>query len=169
MKKVLLIAAVALASLSASAQSESKTKFGVALEAGIPSGDAGDVFSLAIGGSVFVEKPVASSFAVTGSAGYTSWSPKKEWKDLGAEAIGYIPVKAGGKYYFGKNFYGQGELGASFGTKDGSKTAFIWTPGVGISYPVSDKLDFDAGARYESWSADGGSMDQIAFRVALKF
>ncbi|WP_207531951.1 outer membrane beta-barrel protein [Desertivirga arenae] len=169
MKKLLLIAAMAVASFTASAQVESqKTKFGVAFEAGIPSGDAGDAYSLAIGGSVFVEKPVAASFAVTGSAGYTSWSPKKEFKDF-FDSYGVIPVKAGAKYYFGKNFYGQGELGAAFGTNDGAKTGFIWAPGVGISYPVSDKTDFDAGVRYESFSVEEFNMGQIAFRVALKF
>ncbi len=170
MKKVLLIAAIGFASLSASAQTEKgKTKFGIALEAGIPTGDAGDVYSVALGGSLLVEHPIASSLNLTGSAGYTNFSVKDEWKDFGVESAGFIPVKAGAKYYFAKNFYGQGELGAAFGTEKGSETAFAWAPGLGLSYPVSDKTDFDAGVRYESWSANGGSIDQIAFRVALKF
>ena len=168
MKKMFLIAAVAFTSLTASAQSE-KTQFGVALEAGIPSGDAGDVYSLAIGGSVFVEKPLAGSLAATGSVGYTSWSPKKELKDLGVESYGVVPLKVGAKYYFGANFYGQGELGAAFGTSEGAKTGFLYAPGVGISYPVSDKTAFDAGVRYESFSVNEVSIGQIAFRVALKF
>jgi len=176
MKKVLLIAAIAVASLSASAQTEKgKTKFGIALEAGIPTGDAGDVYDLAIGGSLLLEHPITTSLNLTGSAGFTSWSIKNDVKDtykalgIDTESPSFIPVKAGAKYYFAKNFYAQGELGAAFGTKKGYDTGFIWTPGLGLSYPVSDKTDFDAGVRYESWSANGGSTDQIAFRVALKF
>jgi len=167
MKKLLLIAAIGFASLSASAQTEKgKTKFGIALEAGIPTGDAGDFYSVALGGSLLVEHPIATSLKLTGSAGYTNLSIKDEF---GGGSTGAIPVKAGAKYFFAKNFYGQGELGAAFGTEKNSETAFAWAPGIGLSYPVSDKTDFDAGVRYESWSANGGSTDQIAFRVALKF
>ena len=172
MKKILLTALIALTAGFASAQesgeSKGKTRFSVGLEAGIPTGDAGDVFSLAIGGSAKVEVPVAASLFATGSAGYTSLSPKKEFKDFGAESMGFIPVKAGAKYFFTENIYGAGELGAVFGTEKGSETAFVWTPGVGISFPVSDKNAVDFDVRYESWS-NNGSIDQIGFRVALKF
>ncbi|TZF83712.1 outer membrane beta-barrel protein [Pedobacter sp. BS3] len=171
MKKLFLLTAViALAVSVASAQSTSKgkTRFGVAFEAGIPVGDAGDVYSVALGGSLRAEIPFAQSFFGTVSAGYTSWAPKKEWKDLGAEAAGFVPVKVGGKYFFAQNIYGAVELGAAIGTESGSSTAFAWAPGVGVSFPVSDKNDIDAGVRYESWNKNG-SIDQVAFHVAFKF
>jgi opacity protein-like surface antigen len=177
MNKILLTAVLAVAAFTASAQTESKarTRFSIGLEAGLPVGDAGDVFSFGIGGAAKAEIPVASKAFATISAGYTSLSYsddiKKLFKALGAEADpeGFVPVKAGLKYFFGKNFYGAGELGASFGTAKGAETAFAWAPGIGISYPVSSKNDIDAGVRYESWSKDGGSIDQVGFHVALKF
>jgi opacity protein-like surface antigen len=173
MKTILLAAVMILTVGFASAQESSiikgKTRFSVGLEAGIPVGDAGDAYKLIIGGSAKVEVPVATSFFATGSAGYINFSPKKEYKDLGLESEGFIPVKAGGKYFFTPNVYGAGELGVVFGTGDEGGTAFAWTPGVGISYPVSDKNDIDFDVRYEGWSDDGASINQIAFRIALKF
>lgn len=173
MKRILLAAVMVLTVGFASAQESSvvkgKTRFSVGLEAGLPVGDAGDVYSLIIGGSGKVEVPVATSFFATGSAGYLNFSPKKEFKDLGLDSEGFIPVKVGGKYFFTPNIYGAGEIGIVFGTGEDSGSAFAWTPGIGMSYPVSDKNDIDFGVRYESWSDDGVSIDQIAFRVALKF
>ena len=53
MKKVLLVAVLAVAGLTASAQTESKgkTRFRIGLEAGLPVGDAADAFGFAIGGT----------------------------------------------------------------------------------------------------------------------
>ena len=171
MKKILLLAVFAVAAFTVSAQTEGKgkTRFSIGLEAGLPVGDAGDFYSSILGGSVKAEIPVASSLFATISGGYTSLSPKKEWKDLGVESAGIVPLKAGLKYFFTKNIYGAGEIGAAVGTEKGAETLFAWTPGIGISYPVSDKNDVDFGVRYESWSKDGGSIDQIGFHIALKF
>ncbi len=177
MKKILLVAVFAVVAFSASAQSEGKgrTRFSVGLEAGLPVGDAGDVFSLGIGGAAKAEIPVSSKAFATISAGYTSLSYESEVKDafkafgIDAKPQGFVPLKAGLKYFFGKNFYGAGELGAAIGTEKGVGTSLAWAPGIGISYPVSDKNDIDAGVRYESWSKDGGSIDQIGFHIALKF
>ena len=179
MKKILLVAVFAVAAFCASAQTEStskgRTRFSIGLEAGLPVGDFDDVFSFGIGGTAKAEIPVASKAFATVSAGYTSLSYtddlKKSFKAIGVDdkAQGFVPLKAGLKYFFGKNFYGAGELGAAIGTAKGADTRFAWSPGIGISYPVSDKNDIDAGIRYESWSKDGNSIDQIGFHVALKF
>ena len=177
MKKILLLAVFAVAAFTVSAQTEGKgkTRFSIGLEAGLPVGDAGDIYSSILGGSVKAEIPVASSLFATVSGGYSSLSYEKEIKEaLEAFGIdenpgGVVPLKAGLKYFFNKNIYGAAELGAAIGTKKDSETAFAWAPGVGISYPVSDKNDIDFGVRYESWSKDGNSTDQIGFRIALKF
>jgi opacity protein-like surface antigen len=178
MKKILLVAVFAVAAFSASAQkseSKSRTRFSIGLEAGLPVGDAKDIYSFGIGGSAKAEIPVASKVFATISAGYTSLSYTDDVKatfkafNIDTKPQGVVPLKAGLKYFFGKNFYGAGELGAAIGTSKGDKTGFAWSPGVGASYPVSDKNDIDFGARYESWSKDGVSTDQIGFHVALKF
>ena len=147
------------------AQSEKgKPSFNAGIELGLPVGDFGDFYSIGIGASVQAELPVAESFSATGTVGYSSFSPKSDFKDLGADAAGFIPVKVGGKYFFSNNFYGAAQVGVSIGTGDGSETAFAWTPGIGV---IFSKID--AGIRYESWTKDGGSLDQIGLRVAYKF
>lgn len=181
MKKGLLIAALAMTVGVASAQesttkttSNGKTRFSIGLEAGLPTGNAADGYGAFLGGAAKVEVPVAPKLAITGSAGYSNLSLDKDLKDF-FEALGvdapsadFIPVKAGGKYFFGKNFYGAAELGASFGIGDTKGTAFVWSPGIGASFPVSAKNDVDFGVRYESWE-DEGSLSQVGFHVGLKF
>lgn len=169
MKKLFLLVALAGSFFSASAQIEPmRTRYGIALEAGLPVGKAGDVYDLAIGGSLFLEYPVSPSFNVTGSAGYTNLTIKEEVSWLG-DNPSFVPLKVGGKLSFLNNFFAQAEVGAAIAATEGRSTAAIIAPGVGLSYPVSGRTNFEAGVRYESWTADGGSVDQVAFRAALKF
>lgn len=153
---------------SASTTSPSGRKFSVGLDFGLPMGDEGDVYSISFGGSGKMEVPFSDAFYGTVTAGFTSLYLKEEFNDL-FDPQGFIPVKAGGKYYFGNmNYYVEGEVGAVFGIEDGAGTAFAYAPGLGISFPVSDKGAIDAGARYEGWSNDG-TFSQIGFRIAYKF
>jgi hypothetical protein len=153
----------------AQTETGSKNKLGIGLEFGLPLGDFGDVYSIGFGGAGKFERSVSKSFAVTVTAGYTSLYYKKDVID--ADPQGFIPVKAGGKYYFGaaQNIYLEGEVGASIGTGDGAETVFAYAPGVGISFPVSNKSAIDAGIRYESWNYDVKALNQVGIRVAYKF
>jgi hypothetical protein len=84
----------------------------------------------------------------------------------------YVPLKAGLKYYTSSNFYLEGEAGASINTNSnysGSKTAFLYAPGIGVSLPTSGSSAFDIGLRYESRLESGGSINQFALRLAYKF
>lgn len=174
MKKILLAAAFVLTLGSASAQVseivKGKPRFSVGLEAGLPTGDAAEGFGVFLGGSAKVEVPLSGSLYGTGSAGFVNLSYEKDVKDAidDLPKQNFIPVKVGAKYFFTQNIYGAGELGAVFGTAEGAGTAFAWTPGIGLSYPVSDKNNIDFDIRYESWANDG-SLNQIGFRIALKF
>lgn len=171
MKKLLLsLALVAGLGFAASAQTEGAVrKLSIGAEFGLPIGDFGDVYSVGFGGSLQYEHPIAKSLNLTGSAGFLTFTPKKELKDLGADNFGVIPVKVGAKYYFGGNFYGAGELGAGFGTNDGSKTAFIYAPTLGASFSVADKSSIDLGIRYEGHSVSGGTLSFIGIRAAYAF
>ena len=176
MKKVLLsLLMVAGLGFAASAQSEGAVnKISVGPEFLFPVGDAGEGFNLGYGGSVQAEFNVAPSLNLTASAGYISLGYKKEIKDaakaFGVELSnpGFVPVKAGAKYYFGGNFYGAAELGAVFGTDEGSGTAFVYAPTLGTSFAVSDKSAIDLGVRYEGWSKNGTS-SFIGIRAAFAF
>jgi len=175
MKKLLLsLALVAGLGFAANAQTEGAVrKLSVGAEFGLPVGDFSEDNMFA-GGSLQYEHPVAKSLNLTVSGGYLvnflTGDAKSFAESLGAKtSAGYIPLKAGAKYYFGGNFYGAGELGASIGTENGAGTAFAFAPGIGASFSVADKSSLDFGVRYENWSQDGGSRGFIGIRAAYAF
>lgn len=179
MKKIILLSALLMAviiEISAqepppisSAAGVPGRQFSVGLEFGLPMEEFGDVYSIGFGGSGKMEIPLGLAFNATVTAGFINFYPKDIASNF-TDDLGYIPLKAGGKYYFGnKSYYIEGELGASIGTNEGANTLFAYAPGLGVSYPVSDRGAIDAGARYEGWTRDGGSLNQVAFRIAYKF
>jgi len=158
----------------AQSKSSSDSKLSVGLDFGLPLGSFKNVNSFGFGGSGKAELPVSPDFNFTITAGYISYY-YKSFAKAGLESLGwdtylgFVPIKVGGKYFFSRNFYGEAEVGARIGTNYNSGTAFIYAPGLGVSYPVSNKHDIDFGARYEGWSKDGGNIGQVAFRIAYKF
>ena len=172
MKKLFLLTAIAgiFAFTNVSAQKDpamNGQKLGVGVEFGLPVGDFGDVFNLGVGGSLVYQVPVANNLNVTGSAGYINFSSE--------EVLGFkvstaaIPVKAGLRYFFAENFYGGAELGAAFSTEDNGGTSFVYSPGIGVEFPVADKAAIDLGVRYESWSRDSFTSSFIGIRAAFNF
>jgi hypothetical protein len=168
MKKLFLLTAVAglFAFSSVNAQTKSP-KLSLGAEFAFPIGDFGDYMNFGYGGSLQYQHPVAENLLVTGSAGYTNFQSKEV---LGVKVnSGAIPVKAGARYYFGENFFAAGEIGAAIGTEKGDKTGFVYSPGVGVEFPVSDKGGIELGARYEGWSKNGGTSSFIGLRAAFNF
>jgi len=179
MKKLFLLTAIAgiFAFTNVSAQKDpamNGQKLGVGVEFGLPVGDFGDVFNLGVGGSLVYQVPVAANLNFTASAGYTSFEPKDEISAI-VPNFAAIPVKAGIRYFFMENFYGGAELGAAFYTGDYSGTAFVYSPGIGVEFPVANKAAIDLGVRYEGWSKEntfrGGSSSNgfIGIRAAFNF
>ena len=168
MKKLLLcLAFLGFTAIAANAQSAKSDggKFSIGVDAGLPVGDAHKVSNFAIGGSLKYDHPIADQLFLTGSAGYTRFLYKSEIKDfVGKSGAGFIPVKAGLKYYFDDAFFAEGQLGAVFSTESGGGTGFAYAPGVGYSFAGG----LEAGVRYEGWSKDG-TTSQIALRVAFRF
>ncbi|PST81848.1 hypothetical protein C7T94_17865 [Pedobacter yulinensis] len=169
MKKLFLLTALAgLLSFGASAQTTAGNKLGVGLEFGLPVGDWSDGMNIGFGGSGIMHIPISSSKLYgTINAGFINFKSKEVngfTYDYGA-----IPLKAGIKYYFVPNFYGAAELGAAIGTNDGASTAFAYSPGIGVDFPVSDKTSIDLGARYEAWSANSVTNGFVGIRAAFNF
>jgi hypothetical protein len=169
MKKILLaIALLSGAAASSFAQTSGPKdggKFSIGAEAGLPVGSVSDISNFAVGGSLKYEYPVATNTLVSISAGYTNFLYKSEFKDLtGKSGEGFIPVKAGLKYYFNQGFFGEGQVGAVFATESGGGTAFVYAPGIGYTF----KGGFEAGFRYEGW-AKNGTVSQLALRLAYRF
>ena len=87
----------------------------------------------------------------------------------GRTSVGYVPLKAGAKYYFGGNFYAAGEAGAIFSTETGGGVHLALAPTLGASFSVADKSSLDFGLRYENWSGNGNSSGFIGLRAAYAF
>lgn len=173
MKKLLLsLALVAGLTYAASAQTEGAVrKLSVGAEFGLPTEGSDE---LLIGGSLQFEQPLATSFNFTVSAGYISdmitGDSKTLLESIGAKtSYGFVPLKAGAKYYFGKNFYGAAEAGAAISTENGGGTAFAFGPTLGASFSVAEKSSLDFGVRYENWSRNGNSSGFIGLRAAFAF
>ena len=165
-KQLLLICLLVGFGLTTNAQTEGAVKkMSVGAEVGFPTAQ-GTKNMLFAGGSVQLELPAnAKSFNFTLSAGYTSFFSTLRGYSKG---VGYIPVKAGTKYYFGGNFYAAGEVGATFATEQGVGTSFAFAPGLGASFSVADKSSFDMGLRFETWVNEGANW-LIGLRAAYAF
>lgn len=165
MKKVLL-ATLLFVGVAVSGFAQSKDgKFSVGVEAGIPVGSVSNAYNFVIGGSLKYDLPIAASTNFTISAGYSSFQGKTLPAPFGkVPAAGFIPVKAGIKYFFAPEFYGEAQLGAAFSTQSGGGTAFAYSPGIG--YKFSDVVDL--GVRYEAWS-NNGTVGQVAARLGFSF
>jgi len=178
MKKILL-AAFACFSISCALAQTGSPKLSIGPEVALPLGSMHDDFSAGVGGSLKLDVPLSNSgFNITLTAGYTDFLGKNismstlyynySYK---IENSAYIPVKIGGKYYYSKTFYVEGQVGAvhTLSNMHGSGTAFAYSPGVGLALPVSNKNAFDIGLRYEGWSGGGIIADQLALRLAYSF
>ena len=170
MKKFLLaLVLLSGAAFSSFAQSSSSTgKFSIGLEAGLPIGDIKDAGGkLFIGGSLKYDQPIGSYTFITLSAGYSTFRGKS-----GIRSFGFVPVKAGIKYFFTEGFFGEGQIGAAFSTQGGAGggnaigggTAIAYAPGFGYNF----NTNIEVGVRYEAWYKDG-TISQIGLRTAYKF
>ena len=176
MKKLLLTltaaCGIALSSLAqtaapvaAASPTSGGSKFSIGAEGGLPVGAASDGYSTVIGGSIKYEAPTSSRTYFTLSAGYNAFLLKSEFKGIGIpSSSGFVPVKAGLKYYSEGNFFIEGQLGIVFSTESGGGHAFIYSPGVGYSFNGG----FEAGVRYEAWVNDG-TVGQMSLRLAYRF
>jgi len=170
MKKVLL-ATLLFLGVAATSFAQDGGKFSVGVEAGLPVGDGSKTQSFAIGGSLKYDIPIADALAFTISAGYTSFQGKTTTVSSGANSLtikypaaGFVPVKAGIKYFLAESFYGEVQVGAAFSTQSRGGVAFAYSPGIG--YKFSDVLDL--GVRYEGWSKNG-TVSQIGARLGFSF
>ena len=178
MKKLFLLTALAgmFAISNVSAQTKdpamSGQKLGIGAEFAFPTGDFGDYADFGYGGSLQFQTPIAEKLNFTATAGYINFKYKDVtipgFGTFNGGNFGVIPVKIGARYFLAENFYAGGELGAAFTTGDNSETSFVYTPNIGVEFPVSDKGSIDLGARYEAWS-NNGTAKFIGLRLAYNF
>lgn len=166
-----LVPAVAAAALFLSSNTYAQTKetvgdshalrFGIGLNLGVSTNDA---YGFVPGVDLRLQKDFATNISGILTTGYTNFIVKDKFKNV-ASSYGYIPLKAGIKVFPTEKVYVSGELGAAFGTESGSKTAFLYSPGVGIG--LNNGLDL--GLRYEGLSVNSSNLGQVALRIAYGF
>ncbi|MBB6497944.1 outer membrane beta-barrel protein [Pedobacter cryoconitis] len=179
MKRLFLLTAIAgiFAFSNVSAQTKdpamSGQKLGIGLDFALPTGNTNNLYKLGFGGSLQYQTPIAQSLNFTADAGFLSFSGK-DFGGFKYPKYSAIPVKAGLRYFLVENVFVGGEIGAAFGTSSGAKTSFIYTPGVGVEFPVANKSTIELGARYEGWTGGNNNIivpvkNFIGFRLAYNF
>lgn len=144
------------------------TRLGIGISAGLPTTDG---YSFALGGDLRLQQDFTSNVSGLLSVGYNTFSLEDgPATALGSDNLDYIPVKIGLKVFPVQRFYFSGEVGAGFPTRDGSKTAFVYAPGIGIG----TNMGIDIGLRYEGMTGDANVLSlknpgQVALRLAYGF
>jgi hypothetical protein len=144
MKKVFLFFALAIVSFSA-VQAQSKTSglhFGGGLRVGVPVSDLADGYSVSIGAELQGEYMFSENVSATLSSGYNSFLGKKI-EGVKVDAMGYIPVLAGVRFYPSPSLFLGARAGVGILTGDGESTSgFNYEPQVGFN---SEKIQVAVG------------------------
>jgi hypothetical protein len=136
-----------------------------AFELAIPSNG---IYNIGVGASAKAELPIVAPVSLTLTGGFTTMFYKSNLFSSSRTpgAAGFIPLKAGAKYYFNKGVYAEGEAGTAIETNYGKQSSFAFSVGLGFIAPAGDKNGVDVGFRYEDWS---NQLRQTAIRIAYRF
>ena len=167
MKKVLLTAAFAVAGMVGVSAQTSGVEGTV--HVGIPVGSASDYSSFNVGVDLAYLHPIADNFKLGAKVGYDHFIADSNFKDLGGEDFGFIPLAATAKYEFSNNLFVGADLGYAFSTKDGLDGGLFWQPKIGYS-----GASFDVYAGYKGISVDNNqysnfNADAVSLGFAYKF
>ncbi|EAQ41548.2 hypothetical protein MED152_02500 [Polaribacter sp. MED152] len=162
MKKVILVCALVLSSLAASAQ------FTVSVNGGLPVGDLEDASSFALSGDLGYSFATDSNLMLGVSAGFINYFGE-EYEFLGttveAESIQFLPVAGSLHYRISNNFSAGSKIGYAFGINDGNDGGFYYKPM--LSYMVGDATSLSL--YFEGISDDGANANNVGlgFTFAL--
>jgi len=173
MNKILLLIIFLIATGSCCfAQTKTTTQLSIGTEFGLPTGSYSGIYGSIFGGSVKLELPVKGNdlyFTIT--TGYSVLFKKITYNGPASNLL-FLPLEAGGKYYFSKLGYVEGDFGVSEGVNSdfSGKRGFLYAPGIGFSAPTNKhKSTIDISLRYESRLESGTAINQIAARLSYRF
>ena len=173
MKKIILsFILISAATISCFAQTGTTPKLSIGADIGLPTGSVSEVYNSVIGASAKLELPTINSnlkFMLVG--GYSDFLIKSEYTSIFTSAS-YAQVEAGARYYFIPMIYLEGDFGVSFNLNKNyteQKVGLAYDPTIGVNLPVSAKNAIDIGVRYDGRVESGGTISQVALRVAYKF
>jgi hypothetical protein len=173
MKKLTKLAAAAIVGVAlfigtnANAQSDSRLRFGIGAEVGVPTGDASNGSNIYAGITPRLQYGADEGLAWTLTSGFYNFFGKNY--TVGTTTVngkdgGLVPVKLGIKGFFAQNLYFGAEAGAGFETNSGGNTKLIVAPGIGFA---NEK--WDVSARYENFSGQSNNYGLVGLRVAYGF
>ncbi|WP_291083089.1 hypothetical protein [Flavobacterium sp. BFFFF1] len=166
MKKLLLSVAAVLAFGFASAQ-DSDGGFQAGIHAGIPMGDAGDVYSANFGADLAYMFPMGDSFQLGVTTGYSYYSGKSNDTGFGKVKVNgaFIPVAAAAHYSLNTNWFLGADLGYAVYSGDGDGDGGVYyQPKVGYQ---TETMELFLG--YKGISASGGAVSSVGVGAAYKF
>lgn len=149
-KRLIIFSFLILAVLGTKAQ---RYNIVIGPEINLPSGNSTNASPIGFGGYIKGEVGLSRKFSLTANVAAESFLGKKIYGPR-TQSLSYFPIKAGLKYYTERDFYFEGQLGASLPINGTTKTAFAWSPGVG-TFIKSKKSNnqLDIGFRYEGWTS----------------
>ncbi|PKP27151.1 MAG: hypothetical protein CVU03_01025 [Bacteroidetes bacterium HGW-Bacteroidetes-2] len=158
MKKLMLIAAIAVFGLSAVQAQEEGFKIGVNF--GLPVGDIDDVSSFNAGLDLSYMFDIVDSFQVGPSVGYSHFFLKSEFSDF--DDIQFLPLSASARFFASEDLFFGANLGYALGIDDGNDGGFYYRPNVGYNLgPVALILS------YQGVSVDGFTSSSINLGVEI--
>lgn len=177
MKKLTKLAAAAITgvalligtNVNAQTTPASKLRFGVGLEAGVPTGNAHTGSNFELGGTARLQYGTSDHLALMLTSGYYNFFGKDYTipgtnTTIKGSSAGIIPVKAGLKGFFSDNIYFSAEAGAGFEMNGSKNTKLILSPGLGWA-----NQKWDVGVRYEDFSGQSNNYGIVGLRLAYGF
>jgi len=174
MKKLTKLAAAAITGVAlfigtnANAQSDSKLRFGIAAEVGVPTGNASNISNIYAGITPRLQYGADEGLAWTLTSGFYNFFGKNynvtPTTTVKGADLGMVPLKLGVKGFFADNLYFGAEAGAGFETNKGGSTKLIVAPGLGYA-----NESWDISARYENFSGQSNNYGLVGLRVAYGF
>jgi hypothetical protein len=165
MKKLLLVAAIAVFSIS---NTTAQTGFEVGVNFALPVGDAADfsTFSIGLDAAYFYE--VSENFDTGVSTGFTNAfgdSVKIGGIELDSDDVQFIPIAAVARFHVIKNLYVRADIGYALGINDGNDGGFYYRPL--ISYKFTEMIG--ANISYTGISLDGGDWSTVGLGIEFSF
>lgn len=159
MKKIILVAVVALFGFTMNAQD-----FKVGINGALPIGDAGDFADFSVGVDAVYLWNVSEKFDAGIATGFSN-AFTKDIEVLGStvevDDVQFVPIAGTARYNVSTNFYLGADLGYAIGINDGNDGGFYYRPRIG--YNFSEKVSLNLS--YTGVSVDGGSWDTIGLGV----
>ena len=163
MKKLFLAAAIAVFGFT---QAQEGFKLGAHI--GIPTGDAGDVYSFKAGVDAAYLWPVATNLNLGIASGYSVWFGKDvstPFGNLEMDNLNLVPVALSGQYNLTPEFSLMVDLGYGFLFADGeSDGGFYYHPKAAYHFGPSEVY-----VGYSGVSKDGATLSSINLGYAYTF